>query len=293
MIDSDTETFIYSHWHPFFIPAQLGILNRIQNYSPSIKTVGIIHNVIPHERFPFTDKLIRKLFSKTDYPIVLSNQTAGEYERIMRGRKPHKLFHPVYKQDWPNESRETIREMMGYSEKDCIVIFFGLVRPYKGLDVLIDALNLINLEKLNIKPVIVGEFYIDPDSVLKRIKKEHLHHYEIINRFVLDEEAARYLYMSDVMVLPYKSASQSGVLSNALNFDLPVLVSNLEGLTEQVRHGSTGYIFEPEDQIGLAKYLCDLVQDNKLPEMRKNVKSFKDSLSWEIFARELIQIIES
>lgn len=292
LLQRDTEVYMYSHWHPFFAKSQISVLNNIKRYRPDIQTVGIVHNVIPHENFPLKRHLSRKLFELTDTPVVLSTQTYKEFVQLTKGRKPEKLFHPVYNQEWPTEDREIIRKRLGYSKEDNIVLFFGLVRPYKGLDVLVEALNLINLEKLNIKPLIVGEFYVDPDSILKKIKKDHLPQYEIINRFVDEEEAAKYLYASDMMVLPYKSASQSGVLSNALNFNLPVMVSNHPGLSEQVIHGKTGFIFESEDYIALAKHICEIIADQKLPEFRNNVEQFRQDFTWEQFATRLLQIIK-
>lgn len=287
IITKDTRYYIYSHWHPFFAVSQTSMLKEIKNRHPNVEIAGIIHNVLPHENFPFQKSLTRKLFNLTDYPVVLSTQTFNEYRDLMHGKRPVKLFHPVYEENWPDEDRDTVRKRLGYDDSDIIVLFFGLVRPYKGLDILIDALNLMNLDNTRIKPLIVGEFYVDPQSILNKIKPGHLPHYEIINRYVPDEEAAMYLLASDLMVLPYRSASQSGVLSNALNYSLPVVVTDLAGLTEQVEHGKTGFIVPPEDPVSLAKELFHIVSNLNLQDIRENVAQKKKNLSWKRFADEL------
>lgn len=287
MINRDTRYYLYSHWHPFFAVSQISILKEIKNSYPNIEIAGIIHNVLPHEKFPFQNNLTRRLFNLTDYPIVLSDQTFSEYRDLMHGKRPGKLFHPVYEEAWPDEDRSSIRRRLGYKEDDIILLFFGLVRPYKGLDIMIEALNLMNLENTRIKPLIVGEFYIEPQTIFNKIKPSHLPYYEIINRYVPDDEAASYLLASDLMVLPYRSASQSGVLSNALNFSLPVVVSDLAGLTEHVEYGKTGFIVPPEDPVSLAQELFHIASQTDLGKIRENVAIKKQSLSWKRFSQEL------
>lgn len=291
MIHQDTLVYLYSHWHPFFAASQISILKRIKTYFPQVVTASIIHNIQPHENFPVQDILTRRLFKLTDHPIVLSEQTHHEFRTLMDGQNPERLFHPVYEQDWPKESRESIRKRLGFKEDEIVVLFFGLIRPYKGLDILVDALNMMNLENTRIRPLIVGEFYIEPQQIINRIKKSHLPYYEIINRYVSDEEAAFYLTASDVMVLPYKSASQSGVLSNAINFNLPTIVSDLGGLTEHVKYGETGFIVPPADAVSLAKELLHVAKSVNLNEMSKNVEKLRGQLSWKRFTRELVNVV--
>ncbi len=291
MIHSETQVYIYSHWHPFFTASQISILKEIKTRNPDVITAGIIHNVLPHEHFPMQNILTRRLFKLTDAPIVLSEQTNREYLGLLQGEKPNRLFHPVYEQSLPDENRESIRTRLGIQQDEIVVLFFGLVRQYKGLDVLIEALNLINLEKTRIRPFIVGEFYIDPQQILSKIKSDHLPYYEIINRYVSDDDAAHFLAASDIMVLPYRSASQSGVLSNALNFNLPTLVTDLPGLTELVRQNETGRIVEPGNAVSLARELVYMSTEADLNSMRENVESYRKQLSWARFVDEFSDIV--
>jgi len=292
MIHAETQVYLYSHWHPFFAASQISILKEIKTRNPDVRIAGILHNVAPHERFPGQDVLTRRLFKLTDVPIVLSEQTDQEYRGLMSGKHARRLFHPVYEQSWPTESRDVIRARLGIKPDEVVVLFFGLVRQYKGLDVLVDALNLINLENTRIRPFVVGEFYIEPRTVLNRIKSDHLPYYEIVNRYVTDAEAATYLAASDVMVLPYRTASQSGVLSNALNFDLPVIVTDLPGLTELVQQGETGLVVDADNPVALARGLVRISTQINRDTMRKNVSRYRDHLSWGRFVDEFSRMVE-
>jgi glycosyltransferase involved in cell wall biosynthesis len=290
MLEIDTKAYVYSHWHPFFAASQIRIIKELRRLSPRIEIAGIIHNVLPHEPFPLQNGLNRRLYHLTDHNIVLSEHSEQQFTKLMYGKRPVKLFHPVYEETWPDMPREELREKLGYRTNEMVVLFYGLIRPYKGLDILIDALNLINLEHTRIRPLIVGEFYMDADSILGRIRKEHLPYYEIMNRYVSDETAAQYLYASDVMVLPYRSASQSGVFSNALNFELPMIVSDVPGLTEHIHHGQNGRIFPPGNAVELAKELCTLSESDVLTGYREHMRALRERLSWQRFTSELMQV---
>jgi glycosyltransferase involved in cell wall biosynthesis len=290
MIQADTAAYVYSHWHPFFAASQIRIIKELRKLNPHIEIAGMVHNVLPHEHFPLQAGLNRRLFQLTNHNIVLSRHSDDQFRKLMFGQKPVRLFHPVYEEPWPQTPREQVRRRLGYKPDEIIVLFYGLVRPYKGLDVLIDALNLINLEQTRIRPLIVGEFYVDADTILSRIRKDHLPYYEILNHYVSDEIAADYLYASDVMVLPYRSASQSGIFSNALNFELPMVVSDLPGLTEHIEHGKNGRIFPVGDPVSLAKELCFLTENGVLDGYRRQMTELRQHLSWNRFAVELLQV---
>jgi glycosyltransferase involved in cell wall biosynthesis len=247
---------------------------------------------MPHEPFPLQKWLTRKLFDQTDDVILLSSQTEIEYRALHYPKPYHHLFHPVYEQDWPSGRRKHLRQDLGFNPDDNILLFFGLVRDYKGLDVLIDALNMTDLEKYNIHPVIVGEFYTNKQKLLNRIDPHDLDRYTIVDRFVSDEEAGEYMYISDLMALPYKSASQSGILSNAINFHLPVVVSNLPGLTEHITHNENGLIFEANDPGSLHDVLTYFFQENQAHHYKKQMADLKDKLSWMTFAQEVLHIAD-
>ncbi len=283
---------IYSHWHPIFAPSTTQIISSVRKVHPETKIIGLFHNIAPHEYFPFQHFLIDSLISKTNFPIVLSNQTMNEFSDLYPDKKPVKLFHPVYEQKIPSKSKTETRKALGFKDDETILIFFGLVRKYKGLDILIDALNETELKEHRIRILIIGEFYLNPHSFISRIKENNRDQFTIINRFVSDSEAADYLHLSDAMILPYRSASQSGVLTNAINFELPVIVSNLPGLTEFIRHGENGLIFENGNKRALLDNILRITDVKLIKHLSNSMNKLKKRLTWEEFTSQLIQETE-
>jgi len=290
--EKNPETIIYSYWHPFFSPALLLTIRKVKKLVPNIKVACIAHNVLPHEYFPFQLQLSGKLFDETDHVILLSQQTKLEYDSFMKNSRAVQLFHPVYNQPIPSENQATLRNRYGLRSDSTIFIFFGLIRHYKGLDLMIRALNKLNLKEHNIQPLIVGEFYTDRQKLLSLINHEHLSEYKIIDRFVSEQEAAELLTLSDAMILPYRSASQSGVLSNAINFRLPVIVSDLPGLKEYINPNENGLIFEKNSVDDLAEALLQFSENKPQMEMTKHMQDLKHKLTWQEFSNKLLNVIE-
>lgn len=291
IMDEAPDVYLYSHWHPFFCPVQLRIIHYLKQKNPSIKVAGLLHNVIPHEKFPLQHYLTRSLFLKTDIPVVLSGQTLDEFTSLRVRQQPIKLFHPVYTQEHPEESVTEIRSKFGATSDETILLFFGLVRPYKGLDILIDALNGLDMKSLGLRLFVVGEFYMDKQTVLSKIDTANKPFIHIRDEFVHDAEAALYMKCSDVMVLPYRTASQSGILSNALNFHLPVICSNHAGLAEQVNHGKSGLLTEPENVVELRDAIVAMLNKPHRERMRVGVAELKETLSWNRFAQALREVL--
>lgn len=284
------QVLIYSYWHPFFAPSMTSVISAMKDRRPGLEVIGLLHNVRAHEMFPMEKTLFKRLMAQTDYPVVLSSQTEGEYRDWMGGAQPERLFHPVYEQPMPEKSVSELRKKHGFEDGDTILLFFGFIRTYKGLDVLIDALNLLDLQALRIRPLIVGEFYIDKATLVNRIRPDHLPYYEIIDSYVSHHDAAEFMAMSDAMMLPYRSASQSGILSNAVNFNLPVICSDLAGLTDHVTDGVNGMIHRREDPIDLARVIQRFVQTGDAKTMRAEMQRLKGGLGWDSFASRMLAL---
>lgn len=280
---------LISYWHPFFAPAFIKVINQVNKNSPDTTISILAHNILPHEKFPLGKFLSRRLMDKADQVIVLSEKSTLEADLLSIGKKVIKLFHPVYEQDLPEESRSALRNQYGFSDNDLILLFFGLVRPYKGLDLMIEALNGLDLEANQIRPFIVGEFYTDKESLLSRIKEEHQKYYTVIDRFVSDREMAEILTLSDAMVMPYRSATQSGILANAINFELPCIVSDLKGLTEHIEAYKSALIF-PTENVNELKKAIESIQDIEVrTTIRRNLGTLKEELSWTAFTDLLME----
>nr|WP_249066853.1 glycosyltransferase [Halalkalibaculum roseum] len=204
-----------------------------------------------------------------------------------------KLFHPIYELERPEADVDQLRTKYGFHKDDQIVLFLGLVRDYKGVDILIEALNEILPKRERIKPLIVGEFYTDKSKLLDQIDGQVKDRYTIRDEFVSDKTMAELLTLSDLLVLPYKEASQSGVLANAIYFNLPALITDHPGLSEHLTHRHNGMICRPNDAQDL-RYNIEAYFDEQLKEkLSRNLEPLKEELSWEKFASRLVERMQS
>jgi len=214
--------------------------------------------------------------------MVLSGIVEKEVNLIANGRKVYKSELPIYDCYKTDEttSASNLRKEFGFSEHDKVLLFFGYVRKYKGLDLLIDAFPRILSSIPNSKLLIVGEFYDSPDLYFDLIKKLGLEKDTVVvNKFVPNEDVGKYYKVSDLVILPYRSATQSGILNVAYGFLKPVVVTNVGGLSEFVEDKKTGIIINPDspeeiangvieyfrlkDQIDFKKNIQELVNKNK------------------------------
>lgn len=290
--EEQPDYFIYSYWNPFFAPAYSRILSRMNRQNPFTETLCIAHNILPHEWFPLDRFLMKRMLKRTGKVVLLSEQTRWELGQLNLDIEHLKLFHPVYPVDPPGRSRSELRREYGFRSGDHVILFFGLVRPYKGLDLLIQALNRLNLAELQVRPLIAGEFYDEKSRYTDLIKEDHTSRYTIIDRFVSDKELAEIFTLSDLLVLPYRTASQSGILANAIQFQLPTLVSDQPGLTEHIEQGKTGYIFESGNIEALKNAIQAFIKDGHSETIRENLLYLKGELSWEHFTGELLEFLK-
>lgn len=293
IMEKKPEYLMYSYWHPFFAPSYRKVIEHCKKEDPSLKTVGIAHNIMPHEYFPFKKYLTEQLLNITDLTILLSEQTESDFKHLDPNSEYEKLFHPIYELEKPEESTLELRKKYGFSEDDEIVLFLGLVRDYKGVDVLIDALNSTLSERDRMKPLIVGEFYTDKSKLVAQIDSEVKDRYTILDKFISDEAMAEILTIADLLVLPYKEASQSGVLANAIYFNLPALVTDQPGLSEHLMHRHNGMICRPRDAQDLREKIVTYFEEGLKEKLSHNLEPLKKDLSWEKFSSSLLKSIKS
>lgn len=293
LFTTQTELFLFSYWHPFFAPAFSRILSYKQKNFPYIPALCIAHNIIPHETFPAGSHLMKRMFHKVDYIVVLSKQTEKELDEICPDCRQTLLFHPVYELPKPKQKVSELRKKFGFSVDDKIVLFFGLIRDYKGLDLLIKAMNEIDMKRRNMRILIAGEFYTNKNKYLDLIDPDKVDYYSLHDHFIPEQEMAELFTLSDLLVLPYRSASQSGVLANSIFFQLPALVSDHIGLAEHINHGETGLIFRSNDVIQLRNNILEYFDMKLKARISSNLSRLKDELSWDKFAKNLLKLTKS
>jgi glycosyltransferase involved in cell wall biosynthesis len=257
----NADLVVFDWWHPFFgfCHGAISFLIR-KNYKDKI--LFITENVVSHEGNAIDKFLTRIGLKFASKFLVLSGIVEKEVKQHSKGKKIYKSELPVYDCYKPIDKTNinNIKADLGFEENSIVLLFFGYVRKYKGLDILIEAFPKILSEHPETKLLIVGEFYDNPKEYIELIKKLGIEEkIKVINQFVPNEEVAKYYMVSDVVILPYRSATQSGILNVAYGFYKPVIVTDVGGLAEFVDEGKTGFVVNPnsKDAIfeGVEKFL--------------------------------------
>ncbi len=247
------DAVVFQHWMPFFAPA-FGTMARVIRRRSGARVLAVVHNALPHERRVGDRLLSRYFFSACDGFVIMSEAV----ERDLRGlglRGPvRRAAHPVYDRFGAAPSQQEARRRLGLPTDAPVLLFFGLVREYKGLRTLIEALPRV-LEKLpDVHLVVAGAFYDDEAPYRALIRARGLEeHVALHNRYVPDEQVPDYFAAADVVVQPYVRATQSGVAQVAYHFETPLIVTDVGGLAEAVPHERAGLVVPPEDPAALAE----------------------------------------
>lgn len=282
------------HWLPFFVPSYLGILKHYRRALAGSRRPAhvniFLHNVFPHKTFPFTTALMRRLLGKGDSFFTLSPHVT-EHLRSFRPDAPAlEGFHPVYDIFEPPIEPADARARLGLQERPTM-LFFGYVRRYKGLDLLVEALPRIR-EKVDAQLIVAGEFYDDKEEIENRISELGLSDaVKVYSDYIPNEEVHLYFSAAEVVVQPYRSATPSGVAQTAFNFNKPMIVSDLGVLAEVVPDGVAGYVVPPEDPISLADAVTKFFEVGAAAFV-DGVASQKAKFSWESLSEELTSFFD-
>ena len=262
------DVIIFEWWQPFFGPV-VGTLARWFRRS-GVRCIIECHNIVPHERSPLDGPLTRFALSAADQLITHSAKDREDLLVLLPGKEVSVSALPSL-----NEFSSPAKG----SRSGRTILFFGKVRKYKGLDVLLAAMPII-LSKVECKLIVVGEFYDSIEKYQQLITRHRIEsHVQIENRYVPNEEVASIFERADVLVLPYVSASQSGVARIALSNGLPVIASRTGGLSEVVLDGVNGLLFPPGDPDALADRLVMYFTDNLGTAFAKQIPAGSDYTS--------------
>ena len=240
------DMLITCYWMAFFAPCY-GIIERIVKGNGKTRCLALVHNMIPHEP-SLLDKLFAPFYVKsTDGFVALSDSVVKDIDKLDKCRKP-KTFspHPIYDHYGERMSKAEACELLKLDADKDYMLFFGLVRAYKGLDLLLDAMGKMHDKLPNLRLLIAGEFYEQEEGYREQIKNLGLTEKVIIrNEFIPDADLRLYFAAADLIVQPYKTATQSGVTQVAFHFEKPMLVTNVGGLGEIVHDHKMGYAVQP------------------------------------------------
>ncbi len=270
---------IIRYWLPFMAPC-LGTIAWLIK-SQSTKIIAICDNVIPHEKRPGDNQLTQYFVNSCDAFVVMSKSVEDDLRKFDTVKPLTFIPHPVYDIFGKAVSKEEALKKLNLNPADKHILFFGFIRKYKGLDLLIKALGNIKHQTLNIKLLIAGEFYDNKEEYLQLIKENGLENNVIIRSdFIPSEEVKYYFCAADIIVQPYHTATQSGVTQIAYHFARPMLVTNVGGLAEIVTHNRVGYVTETNAE-SIASSLTDFYQNNREKEFSENAAIDSSKFSWE------------
>jgi Glycosyltransferase len=260
----------------------------------------ICDNVIPHEQRPGDKLLTKYAFKPIDYFVVQSKNVADDLEKFNVNSKPVLLtHHPLYDNYGEKQGLEDSRKFLSenYNVKidtnDDVILFFGYIRKYKGLDVLLKAIPLVNT-KHNVKLVIAGEFYDDEEKYMQSISElNSAGNIFLVKDFIPNDDVKYFFSACDLVVLPYHHATQSGIIPVAYYYDKPVLVTNVGALPEVVDDEKTGYVVPTNDPESLASAVIRFFQSGQRTGIESNILHEKKKYSWESFTESLIEFVNS
>ena len=243
--DERPDLIVVRYWIPFMGPALGTILRRVKSNGHT-KVICIADNVIPHEHRPGDRTFTRYFLKACDGFITMSEKVLADL-RQFETKKPAKLVqHPLYDTFGESMDKGVAREKLGLNKEDRLLLFFGFIRHYKGLDLLLKAMNDTRIKESGIKLLVAGEFYEDEKGYQQVIDDNKLQDSVIVrSHFIPDSEVRYYLCAADVVVQPYRNATQSGVTPLAYHFEKPMIVTNVGGLPSLVPHERSGLVCEP------------------------------------------------
>ena len=282
---------VVQYWMPFMAPAFGWICRKIRKKS-KIKVISITHNVRPHEQ-SFPDRMLSSyFFNSCDAFVTLSNSSLSELKEI----KPHIpaafIPHPIYDHFGASIPRKAALDQIGLSEKHKYLLFFGLIRNYKGLDLLYQAMASKKLEDLDLKLIIAGEFYEDKSKYEKLARQIGIGDKLIVrDNYIPNDEVKFYFSASDMVIQPYRSATQSGITQIAYHFNKPMLVTRVGGLPEIVPDQKVGYVTSVDPE-SIADAILDFYKNDRMPLFIKNIEEEKKRFSWESMVEGIEELVK-
>lgn len=277
-------------WLPFMGPC-LGTIGRIARSNHHTRVICIFDNVVPHEKRP-GDRLLTRYFAGSIDGAVVMAGTVGDELRIFRKNIPVRVNpHPLFDNYGKPVSREVALKGLNLDPSFRYILFFGFIRAYKGLDLLIEAFSDKRFKNKNLKLIVAGEFYEDDKPYRDLVKKYDLEK-EIIffGHFIKNEEVPDFFCAADLIVQPYKSATQSGVTQIAFQYEKPMVVTDVGGLSEIVADGKCGYVVKPE-AAEIADAIIDYFDNSRIEYFTQGVKDQKEKFSWDKMTATILSLI--
>jgi len=283
---------VVRYWLPLMGPA-LGSVLRIVKKNKHTKIVAITDNILPHEKRPGDTAFTKYFLKPCDAFITMSDKVMKDLKQFNVTVPVKKVEHPLYDNFGKAVAKSEARQHLKLDQQDKIFLFFGFIRKYKGLDILLDAIKILkdnNFQNGHFKPLVAGEFYDDQNIYLQQIQQLGISDNVIISSdFIEDNDVKYYFGASDVVIQPYRNATQSGVTPLAYHFEKPMIVTNVGALPDYVPNGKVGLVCEPNSQ-AIADSIIEYFNRGEthfLPFLQEEKKKY----SWQKLAEAIETIV--
>lgn len=274
------------YWLPFMAPC-LGTIARL--IRKKIKVIAITDNIIPHEKRTGDKQLTSYFVNSCDSFVAMSKAVLEDISMFTENTNKFFAPHPVYNIFGEKIEKEKARRHLGLDESGRYILFFGFIRKYKGLDILLEAMTDPELKKQQVKLIVAGEFYEDEKEYRDYVKVNNLENSVLFfNSFIPREEVRCFFCAADMVVQPYREATQSGVTQIAYYFERPMLVTRVGGLAEIVKEGRVGYVTDVDATL-IGSAINDFYKNNREAFFASNVSIDKQLFSWESFINKILE----
>lgn len=289
------DAVVFQWWQPFFGPAFASVIARVKRVLPA-KVIFCCHNVYPHDRSRLPGRrwleagVIRRCFRQVDGFLVHAESMVSEVKSFRPDARVRKIFHPLYTFYGAFEDAGAVRKQRRPGPPR--LLFFGKVRPYKGLETLLQALAVLRRTGFEFRARVAGEFYLDARKYREMAERAGLtSEIEWWDRYIPNEDVPALFHEADVVVLPYVEATQSGVVPVAYQFGVPVIATRVGGLAEVVLENHTGFLVPPRDPEALAGAILRYFQEDLQETFRLNICEFRKQLTWEQAVLNLVNLV--
>lgn len=279
---------IIRYWMPFMAPC-LGMLSFWSSVMGSkARRIALADNIIPHEPFPLSRWLTRFFLAQTDSVVTLSDSVRADLMALGYRKPSIRLIHPLYDNFGASVDRVLACKTLELSPDYTYFLFFGFIRAYKGLDLLLEAFADERLRSFPVRLIVAGEYYESPDRYNRIIREHNLApHLVLMTRFIRNDEVRFLFSAAQLVTQSYHHATQSGVTQIGFHYNTPMLVTDVGGLAELVDSGRSGYVCQPKPE-EIADCMVDFLSNHRYTEMSAQVTVKKQEFSWEIFVRKLL-----
>lgn len=273
------DIIVVKFWLPFMGPC-FGTILRLVKRNKHTKVVSILDNVIPHEKRPGDRPFTQYFLKAVDACVAMSRSVQADLLQLQPNIPCAFIPHPLYDHFGKIESAEQARIKLGIAPTEKVILFFGFIRKYKGLDILLEAMSNPSIKQAGIKLLVAGEFYEDASYYTDFIQQYDLESSCIMHTdFIPNSEVATYFNAADVVVQPYRTATQSGISQMAYHFEKPMIVTKVGGLPEIVPNGKVGYVTEVKAD-AIAEAILSFYSEGIAAQFVNGVREEKTKYEW-------------